>query len=79
MIKHLQVSHTIILETIARKSPAVKKKYKERVKPKKEPVLDPETGLIKKNVPTEVRKKRRKPKRGEMLHISRLCNHVDSF
>ena len=60
MIKHLQVSHTIILETIARKSAPRKKKYPDGIKPKKEPVLDPETGLIKKNVPTEVRKKRRK-------------------
>ena len=58
MIKHLQIAHTIILETIARKSSAVKRPYK--VKLKKEPVVDPETGLIIKHAPSEVRKKRRK-------------------
>ena len=42
MIKHLQIAHTIILETIARKSSSVKRPYK--VKLKKEPVVDPETG-----------------------------------
>ena len=58
MIKHLQIAHAIVLETIARKSSPTKRAYK--VKLKKEPVLDPETGLIKKNAPSEVRKKRRK-------------------
>ena len=58
MIKHLQIAHTIILETIARKSSSVKRPYK--VKLKKEPVVDPETGLIIKHAPSEVRKKRRK-------------------
>ena len=58
MIKHLQIAHTIILETIARKSSSVKKPYK--VKLKKEPVVDPETGIIIKHAPSEVRKKRRK-------------------
>ena len=58
MIKHLQIAHTIILETIARKSSTVKRPYK--VKLKKEPVVDPETGLIIKHAPSEVRKKRRK-------------------
>ena len=58
MIKHLQIAHTIILETIARKSSSVKRPYK--VKLKKEPVVDPETGMIIKHAPSEVRKKRRK-------------------
>ncbi len=58
MIKHLQVVHTIIHETISRKSSSFKRPYK--VKLKKEPVADPETGMIIKHTHSKVRKKRRK-------------------
>ena len=57
MISHLKVDHKICVKTIGKKG--VKKTEESRVKVKKEPALDPETGMIKKNV-GKSRKKRRK-------------------
>ena len=56
MISHLKVDHDISITTIIKKNPPLKK---EKIKVKKEPALDPETGMIRKNM-GKSRKKRRK-------------------
>lgn len=57
MISHLRVDHKICIQPIVKKG--VKRSQDDKAKVKKEPALDPETGMIKKNV-GKSRKKRRK-------------------